>query len=87
MKTKIIIITSGIIISEVIWRLYKLYKHSQRKTVKVSNGCVKHPCKDTRNRAKISEVMFFSKESALCRPHLERRQLCNKANCAVGYFK
>ncbi|XP_050465042.1 uncharacterized protein LOC126858607 isoform X2 [Cataglyphis hispanica] len=31
--------------------------------------------------------MFFSNESALCRPHLERRQLCEKANCAVGHFK
>lgn len=87
MKTKIIIVTSGILMSEVIWNLYKLYKHSQRKAVKISNGCIKYPCTDTRDRAKIFEVMFFSKESALCRPHLECRQLCRKANCAVGHFR
>ncbi|KAM0728797.1 Mitochondrial cardiolipin hydrolase [Formica fusca] len=43
--------------------------------------------RNTRDRAKIFEVMFFSKESALCRPHLECRQLCRKANCAVGHFR
>ncbi|XP_070160616.1 mitochondrial cardiolipin hydrolase [Polyergus mexicanus] len=43
--------------------------------------------RNTRDGTKIFEVMFFSKESALCRPHLECRQLCRKANCAVGYFR
>ncbi|EFN60379.1 Probable phospholipase D family member FLJ33580-like protein [Camponotus floridanus] len=31
--------------------------------------------------------MFFSKDSSLCRPHLERQEFCKKANCAVRHFR
>ncbi|CAL1687022.1 unnamed protein product [Lasius platythorax] len=33
------------------------------------------------------EVMFFSKDATLCRPHLYRQELCRKTNCAVEYFR
>lgn len=84
MKT-VIIVTSGIFMTEVIWQLYQVYKHSRRKIVKVSNDCVKQL--DTGDKAKMFEVMFFSKDAALCRPHLNRQELCRKTNCAVGYFR
>lgn len=87
MKTKIVIVTSGIFMTEVIWQLYKLYRCSRRKAIKTSNGYGKHLCKDTEDNAKIFEVMFFSKDSSLCRPHLERQEFCKKTNCAVKYFK
>lgn len=87
MKTKVIIATTGIFLTEVIWQLYKAYKRSQRKTVKVSDGCTKYSCRDTEDRAKIFEVMFFSKDSALCRPHLNSQEFCTKTNCAVKYFR
>lgn len=86
MKTKIIIIvTSGLFMTEVTWQLYQLYRRSQRKAINISNG--KHLCKDTEDSAKIFEVMFFSKDSSLCRPHLERQEFCKEANCAVKYFR
>ncbi|KAG7209905.1 hypothetical protein KM043_011501 [Ampulex compressa] len=35
----------------------------------------------------ISEVMFFSKDSALCRPHAIHGKSCGKSDCAVGYLR
>ncbi|XP_029170261.1 mitochondrial cardiolipin hydrolase [Nylanderia fulva] len=85
MKT-IIIVTSGILMTEVIWRLYKAYRHSSKKAVKVFNGCVKQ-YKNTKDKAEIFEVMFFSKDSTLCRSHLTCQEICEKTDCAVGYFR
>lgn len=88
MKTEIaIVITSGIFMTEVVWQLYQLYRCSQRKAIKTSNKCRKYLCKDTEDDAKIFEVMFFSKDSSLCRPHLGCQEICKKTNCAVKYFR
>lgn len=88
MEAKIaIVLTSGLFMTEVAWQLYKLYRRSHRKANKISNGCRKYLCKDTEDNAKIFEVMFFSKDSSLCRPHLERQETCIKTDCAVKYFR
>lgn len=72
--------------TEVIYYLYKVYKYPSKKVVKVSNNCVKQ-YEDTEDSAKIFDVMFFSKDSTLCRPHLYNQKLCKKTDCAVGYFR
>ncbi|XP_012226655.1 uncharacterized protein zuc [Linepithema humile] len=73
------IITVSILMTEVIWQLYKKYfNHFEKKAV-MSNSCIKLD-KATKNEAKIFDVMFFSKDSALCRFKMEP---CAKPDCAV----
>lgn len=85
MKKIVIVITSGVFVTEVMWLLYKKYKHSQRKVMNTSNSCTKQLCKNT--RTKIFEVMFFSKDNSLCRPHLASMKPCAKQNCSVVHLK
>ncbi|KAG5311919.1 ZUC hydrolase, partial [Pseudoatta argentina] len=89
MKRIVIVITSGVIVSEIMWQLYKKHKRSRKKVINTSNfdcnGSVEQLCNNT--EAKILEVMFFSQDSALCRPHLKCMQPCRKQNCPIRYLK
>ncbi|KYN35511.1 Phospholipase D6 [Trachymyrmex septentrionalis] len=69
------------------WQLYKKHKHSRKKVINTSNcnGSVEQLCNNT--EAKIFEVMFFSQDSSLCRPHLRCMQPCEKLNCSIRYLK
>ncbi|KAL6262176.1 hypothetical protein P5V15_007273 [Pogonomyrmex californicus] len=90
MRTVIITVTSGILAIEVAWHLYKLYKRSRREVnvkVNVSNGDTKLFCKNTRTKTNIFEVMFFSKDSSLCRSHLGYMTSCEKVNCPVRHLR
>ncbi|RLU22484.1 hypothetical protein DMN91_004762 [Ooceraea biroi] len=78
MWMKAIVITSGILISEAIWQMYNAYKRSRRKAV--SDGKARH-------KRKIFEVMFFSKESARCRPHIDLNAPCGRKDCAVEHLR
>jgi len=85
MWKKTVVITSGILLSEVIWQMYNAYKRKDISDAKESN---KEDEKQSHKRKKqIFEVMFFSKESALCRSHMEQNVPCMKKNCAVGYLR
>lgn len=84
MKT-VIMVTSGVLVSEIMWQLYKVYRQCQRKTINVANGCAKQLCKNA--EAKIFEVMFFSKDSTLCRSHLGHMMPCAKLNCPVRHLR
>ncbi|XP_018405489.1 PREDICTED: mitochondrial cardiolipin hydrolase [Cyphomyrmex costatus] len=87
MKRIFVVITSGVIVSEVMWQLYKRYKHSRKKVINISNfnGCAKQLCKNA--EAKIFEVMFFSQDCILCRSHLTIMKPCAKLNCSVRYLR
>ncbi|XP_020287748.1 mitochondrial cardiolipin hydrolase [Pseudomyrmex gracilis] len=82
MRKVLIVITSGAVISEIIWQLYKLYRYQKGSN---KNKCRKQLLhKDTEQ---IFEVTFYSKESALCRNHLASFKPCQKENCPIGYIK
>jgi len=83
MWKKTVVITSGILLSEFIWQMYNAYKRKAASDAKESDKENEKPHK----RKKIFEVMFFSKESALCRSHMEQSIPCMKKNCAVGYLR
>lgn len=76
-----IVITASILMTEVIWQLYKKYKCSEKKAV-TSYSLIKR--KNTENQAKIFEVMFFSKDSNLCRFNIEP---CAKSDCALKHLR
>jgi hypothetical protein len=84
MWKKTVVITSGILLSELIWQMYNAYK---RKAVSDAKESYKKDGKPHKRKKQIFEVMFFSKESALCRPHMEQSVPCMKKNCAVGYLR
>ncbi|KAL0102457.1 hypothetical protein PUN28_018016 [Cardiocondyla obscurior] len=91
MKTVTIVITSGILVTEVVWQLYKVYISRYRKeainmTNGSTNGSTKQIYKNT--ETKLYDVMFFSKDSNLCRSHLGLKLTpCMKLNCAVRYVR
>ncbi|XP_024872965.1 mitochondrial cardiolipin hydrolase [Temnothorax curvispinosus] len=85
MRSVAIVITSGALVTEVMWQLYKVYKCSRRKTINTVNGCATQLCTNT--EAKIFEVMFFSKDSTLCRTHLGLMKPCGRLNCAVRHLR
>ncbi|XP_018377673.1 PREDICTED: mitochondrial cardiolipin hydrolase [Trachymyrmex cornetzi] len=87
MKKIVIAITSGVIVSEIMWQLYKKHKYSRKKVIDSSNcnGSVKQLCKNT--EGKIFEVMFFSKDCSLCRPHLNCMTPCAKLNCPIRHLR
>lgn len=85
MKKTVIVITSiGVLATEVIWQLYKGYRSSQGKAINTSNGCAKQL---SRNKKPIHEVMFFSKDSSLCRTHLECMKPCAALNCPIRHLR
>jgi len=86
LKGMVILITSSALVTEVIWQLYKMYRRSQRKVINTANGCAKQFCKDTEVNID-GEVMLFSKDSALCRPHLGHLKPCAKLDCPVRHLR
>lgn len=84
MMRTVIVVTSGVLMTEIMWQLYKVYRR-QRKTISAANGCVKQLGKNT--EAKIFEVMFFTKDSTLCRSHLGCMKPCAKLNCAIRHLR
>ncbi|XP_036144475.1 mitochondrial cardiolipin hydrolase isoform X2 [Monomorium pharaonis] len=53
--------------------------------INTSNGCTKQLSKNSGK--KILEVLFFSKDSSLCRFHLKSMKPCAKLNCPVAHLK
>ncbi|XP_076757609.1 mitochondrial cardiolipin hydrolase zuc [Xylocopa sonorina] len=85
MKSNKILLVGGIVLSsELIWHIYKrFYKHRNvsMSTCKVSN------VNDHEPKEKISEVMFFTEDSSLCRTHFISNIDCVKDNCSVRYLR
>ena len=77
-----VIIMSG---SEIMWQLYKKFK--DRRKSATSNGCTVSKTNANKPKANISEVMFFSKDSSLCRAHINSKEACLKEDCAARYMR
>ena len=78
----------GIIVisaSEIMWQLYK--KFNDRRKRAACNGCAILKTDANEPKANISEVMFFSKDSSLCRAHTNSKEACLKDNCPVHYMR
>lgn len=69
--------------SEIIWQVYKAIRSFCWKS---SNSRVVTK-KQIDTSAPISEVMFFSNTSALCRLHSNRGMPCKIPNCPVAYLR
>lgn len=86
MRSNKILLAGGIILSsEVIWYLYKkLYNLWSKST----NMCkVSSKANVYESKQNISEVMFFTKESSLCRIHFADKETCPKDSCPVQYLR
>ncbi|XP_033187310.1 mitochondrial cardiolipin hydrolase isoform X2 [Bombus vancouverensis nearcticus] len=85
MKNKKILLVGGAVLaSEVLWYIYKRVHNvwsnyiNTRKVLEVQIPKSKHD---------ISEVMFFTNESILCRTHFTTEMTCPKNNCPVRYLR
>lgn len=71
--------------SEIIWQLYKKFK--DRRMRATTNSCTVLKTDANEPKARISEVMFFSKDSSLCRAHTNSKEACLKDNCPARYLR
>lgn len=82
--SKVFIVGGIIFASEIVWHLYKRFGClwiKSRNSKKASRPIVHESKQD------ISEVMFFSKESSLCRVHIISDEACLRSSCPVGYLR
>ncbi|XP_076160604.1 mitochondrial cardiolipin hydrolase zuc [Ptiloglossa arizonensis] len=85
MRSRKIFLVGGILItSEIIWQLYKRFRDIRKRTIDtcaVSKTSVNEP------KRNILEVMFFSKESSICRAHATYEIVCHNDTCPVRYLR
>ncbi|XP_076680141.1 mitochondrial cardiolipin hydrolase zuc [Andrena cerasifolii] len=82
------ILLLGVIVmsaSEIVWQLYK--KFNERRNRAASNGRTGLKTDANGPKANISEVMFFSKDSSLCRAHTNSKEACLKDSCPANYLR
>ncbi|XP_043516914.1 mitochondrial cardiolipin hydrolase isoform X2 [Frieseomelitta varia] len=83
-SNKVLLVGAVILTSEILWYLYrKVYNLWSNYT----NTCEVLKVQIPESRQNISEVMFFTKESSLCRTHLNGEEVCSKDNCPVQYLR
>lgn len=73
-------IALGVVSSEIIWQGYKRYRNLGWN-VFFQGSNIKQ------KKESLMEVLFFTEESALCRPHINFPDDCKKLNCAVANLK
>ncbi|KAL2724464.1 mitochondrial cardiolipin hydrolase-like isoform X1 [Vespula squamosa] len=76
-RSTMFFIAVGVISSEIIWQGYKRYRNLRWKNF-FRGSVIKQ------KKRSLMEILFFTEESALCRPHLNSRNNCKKLNCAVA---
>lgn len=85
MRSSKLILLGGIVLaSEFVWQLYKRFHDLWTKptnTCAISKADVNEP------KQNISEVMFFTRDSSLCRAHVACEEVCLKNNCPVRYLR
>ena len=71
--------------SEIMWQLYKKFKDRRKRAI--SSGRTVSKADANEPKTNISEVMFFSKDSSLCRAHTNSKEACLKDNCPARYLR
>ncbi|KAK1129697.1 hypothetical protein K0M31_019413 [Melipona bicolor] len=83
-SNKVLLVGTVVLTSEILWYLYRrVYNLWSNYT----NTCEVRKVQIPESRQNISEVMFFTKESSLCRTHLNDEEICSKDNCPVQYLR
>nr|XP_034180799.1 mitochondrial cardiolipin hydrolase [Osmia lignaria] len=83
-NNKLLLLGGIALVSELVWQLYKRFHDlwtNTTNTCRISQADVNEP------KQNISEVMFFTKDSSLCRAHATSEEVCPKNNCPVRYFR
>lgn len=83
-NNKILLVGGAVLASEVLWYIYKRVYNVWSNYIKTREALeVQIP----KSRHDISEVMFFTNESTLCRIHFTTEMTCPKNNCPVRYLR
>lgn len=83
-NNKLLLLGGIAFVSELVWQLYKRFHElwtNTTNTCAISQDDVNEP------KQNISEVMFFTRNSSLCRAHATSEKVCPKNNCPVRYMR